>query len=79
MPRTRLLAIAVVAVAGAIGCAHCDTCDDFPAPCVGGNCNGAATGYAMATPTMATAPAGAPGMPYTPPASNAAAAPASAL
>jgi hypothetical protein len=30
--------------AGAIGCAHCDTCDDFPTNCVGGNCANPAYG-----------------------------------
>lgn len=35
MARSRAwLAAALAATAGAtIGCAHCDTCDDFPAPC----------------------------------------------
>lgn len=27
-----------LALAAATGCAQCDTCDDFPAPCVGPNC-----------------------------------------
>ncbi len=39
---TRLNAALVAAglAVGAVGCAHCDTCDDFPAPCVGPNCGG---------------------------------------
>lgn len=48
------LAIAMGLAAGAIGCAHCDTCDDFPAPCLGGNCGSEPV---MAGPTMAMGPA----------------------
>ena len=32
------LVVVGLAIAGATGCAQCDTCDDFPAPCVGPNC-----------------------------------------
>jgi len=32
------LMVAVAVAAGVIGCAQCDTCDDFPTPCVGPNC-----------------------------------------
>lgn len=38
MPRPSLLVLAASAAAIAVGCAHCDTCDDFPAPCTGPNC-----------------------------------------
>ena len=67
MGRISLLLVAVALVAGAVGCAHCDTCDDFPTPCVGGDCgyapSGPPGGYAM-IPTMGVAP----GMPErTPP------------
>ena len=31
MSRSRLLLVAVALAAGDVGCAHCDTCDDFPA------------------------------------------------
>ena len=37
MSRSSLLLMAALA-AGGFGCAHCDTCDDFPAPCTGPNC-----------------------------------------
>ncbi len=34
-----LVALAGLALTmGSVGCAHCDTCDDFPAPCTGPNC-----------------------------------------
>ncbi len=59
---TRLSAVLMAAglAAGAVGCAHCDTCDDFPTPCVGPNCGGGPMGvYAMASgPVSYTAPAG---------------------
>jgi hypothetical protein len=35
---SRALAAVILAVVGATGCAQCDTCDDFPIPCAGGNC-----------------------------------------
>ncbi len=35
---TMLLAGSLALVA--VGCTHCDTCDDFPTPCVGPNCGG---------------------------------------
>jgi hypothetical protein len=60
---TRLSAVLMAAglAAGAVGCAHCDTCDDFPTPCVGPNCGGGPMGvYAMASgPVSYSAPAGA--------------------
>jgi hypothetical protein len=43
----RLSALLLVAAGlsiSAVGCAQCDTCDDFPAPCTGPNCAG---GYSM--------------------------------
>lgn len=58
MARFRLAAIVGLLAAAVVGCAHCDTCDDFPAPCLGGNCFGAAGGaeYGPAMPVMANAP-----------------------
>ncbi len=47
------LLVAIGVMASAVGCAQCDTCDDFPAPCVGPNCGGntyAPPGYLA--PTM---------------------------
>ena len=38
MSRTSLLLAAFTLAAGMTGCTHCDTCDDFPAPCNGPNC-----------------------------------------
>jgi hypothetical protein len=38
MSRISLLLVAAVVAAGVVGCAQCDTCDDFPAPCTGPNC-----------------------------------------
>lgn len=38
MSRPSLLVLAASMAAVAVGCAHCDTCDDFPAPCTGPNC-----------------------------------------
>jgi hypothetical protein len=38
MKRPSLLVLAASLAAVAVGCAHCDTCDDFPAPCTGPNC-----------------------------------------
>jgi hypothetical protein len=55
MARWKLLMAATVMTAGTIGCAHFDTVDDFPVPCVGGNCNGPAMAYAgpvMGAPEM---------------------------
>jgi hypothetical protein len=67
---TRLNAVLVAAglAVGAVGCAHCDTCDDFPAPCVGPNCGGQYGAYATgnqpapyAGPTTTTTTTVAPG------------------
>ena len=30
--------VAALMAVGVVGCAQCDTCDDFPAPCTGPNC-----------------------------------------
>jgi hypothetical protein len=38
MSRISLLLVAAAVAAGVVGCAQCDTCDDFPAPCTGPNC-----------------------------------------
>ncbi len=40
MMRHSPLLTAVALAIGSAGCTHCDTCDDFPIPCVGGNCGG---------------------------------------
>ena len=49
MSRISLMLVAVAVATGVVGCAQCDTCDDFPAPCTGPNCGGNA---AMLAPTM---------------------------
>jgi hypothetical protein len=36
--RNTMLGMVVVIAAANAGCAVCDTCDDFPVPCVGANC-----------------------------------------
>jgi hypothetical protein len=66
MTRSRMLAVAMGLAVGAVGCAHCDTCDDFPAPCIGGNCGGMGgpmPGMAMAPMTSEPAAAPAPSAP----------------
>jgi hypothetical protein len=51
--RQWLLLMVVVAATGLAGCAVCDTCDDFPGPCVGPNCGqGGMQGQAL--PVMGT-------------------------
>ena len=81
MSKFRFLSAALTVAALAIGCTHCDTCDDFPAPCLGGNCMGSASGYAGAPPVGMNGPmngnAGAmpgPAANYSPPAPGAPAA-----
>jgi len=37
MTKFALLVVGLALAAGS-GCAQCDTCDDFPAPCTGPNC-----------------------------------------
>lgn len=34
MVRFTMLLVAVALMAGTSGCTHCDTCDDFPTPCL---------------------------------------------
>lgn len=52
MTRTYRLSatLAAALTAGFLGCAHCDTCDEFPTPCVAGQCDGSGEMYA-AVPT----------------------------
>src|SRR4051794_10141734 len=84
MSRTSLLLAAFTLAAGMTGCTHCDTCDDFPAPCNGPNCGfrgGPVGGTIVHTgpPTVAgpSAPVGtAPGAPSSTPETSA---PSSAL
>jgi hypothetical protein len=64
MLRLSFLLSAVALFVGSAGCTHCDTCDDFPIPCVGGNCGSA--GMAMAPMTGAYTGAGASNAPYAP-------------
>ncbi|HWE40166.1 MAG TPA: hypothetical protein VG406_26680 [Isosphaeraceae bacterium] len=53
MARTGLLVLATALAAGTVGCAHCDICDDFPAPCNGPGCyGGAPVGPMTMTPGM---------------------------
>lgn len=71
-----LLLIAGLAV-GTLGCAFGDTVDDFPVPCIGGNCGpaaynlGAPSGvmmgpeFAVPTGPAVSAPAVAPSVPVT--------------
>lgn len=54
------LAGAALILAGAVGCSHCDTCDDFPTPCVGGDC-----GYGTSNPMMGPGMGMPPGGPVT--------------
>src|SRR4051794_27197188 len=59
MSRSSLLLAATAVVAGAIGCAHCDTCDDFPGPCTGPNC-----GYSGPPPGPGPGFGPGPGTPF---------------
>jgi hypothetical protein len=70
MSRLSLLVASAALGLAAVGCAHCDTCDDFPAPCNGPNC-GMTSGYGMSGPQTAPTTAA----PAQPPAAGAAAAP----
>jgi hypothetical protein len=81
---TRLnLVLAAAVAASVVGCAHCDTCDDFPAPCSGPDCGHHAAPPGFAAPTMtysAPAPASPAGQPGLAPATdNDAAGPAPAV
>ena len=72
MSRISLLVTLVVA-GGFVGCAQCDTCDDFPAPCVGPNCGqNMAYGPPALSPTMGMGPAAGPMAPMAPAVSDAA-------
>ena len=59
MLRLSLLLVAVALAAGSVGCTHCDTCDDFPIPCVGSNC-----GPISGQPIGSYTPAGVVGVPF---------------
>ena len=61
-PRLKSLGLVVGLAMGAVGCAQCDTCDDFPAPCQGPNCGGA---YAAAATSYTARPG------FVPPSMNA--------
>ena len=52
MSRISLLLVAVAVAGGVVGCAQCDTCDDFPAPCTGPNCSQGLGGVPGLAPTM---------------------------
>jgi hypothetical protein len=54
MPRSRwIVAAAALAMSAASGCAHCDTCDDFPTPCAAeGGCGAVAPPMPVVAPTM---------------------------
>ncbi|WP_435020702.1 hypothetical protein TA3x_001973 [Tundrisphaera sp. TA3] len=62
------LVLAAAVASGVVGCAQCDTCDDFPAPCTGPNCGHEHAPMGYAAPTMAYSapatgiPAGQPGL-----------------
>jgi hypothetical protein len=53
MTKIRLMLAAVSVATAVVGCAHCDTCDDFPAPDTAGMVNYGGYGN--------TAPVGLPG------------------
>jgi hypothetical protein len=55
MLRFSLLLAVTLLAAGSTGCTHCDTCDDFPVPCVGHN-----TGVAFAPGASYTVNVGGP-------------------
>ena len=56
MLRHSLPLVAVALAIGASGCTHCDTCDDFPIPCVGSNCGPLGVNQGSYTP-VGTVPA----------------------
>lgn len=77
MLRLSLLLAAVACTIGTAGCTHCDTCDDFPIPCVGGNCGaltapgtGTFTGYGQVESSTSTmvppSPPSSPASPFAP-------------
>ncbi|MDR3632598.1 MAG: hypothetical protein P4L84_02110 [Isosphaeraceae bacterium] len=55
MLRFSLLVAVTLLAAGVTGCTHCDTCDDFPVPCVGHN-----TGVPVASAESYTLNVGGP-------------------
>ena len=58
MTKFALLVVGLT-LAAASGCAQCDTCDDFPAPCTGPNCGqGAYNTGGFIPPTQDGLPAG---------------------
>ena len=78
MPRSRHLLMAAASLAiGAFGCAHCDTCDDFPVPCTSSNCGYQQAPDGVPYPVGPAVPVGAPGGTFsgpsvaTPPPANA--------
>jgi hypothetical protein len=76
MLRLNLLLVAVALAAVQAGCTQCDTCDDFPTPCIGGNCGPRA--FAPAAPSYEApmvVPPGAPATAPTPPSGPSAFAP----
>ena len=46
------LVVAASLASAVVGCAQCDTCDDFPAPCRGPNCGQNFTPAAFTPPPM---------------------------
>ncbi len=73
MSRISLLMVAAVVAAGVVGCAQCDTCDDFPAPCTGPNCGQNQGGVLDYMPPGPGQPAGmGAAAPLAPPANDAA-------
>lgn len=63
MARLCLTVLSAALAASAIGCAHCQTCDDFPVPCTGPNCGHAGHG-SYAPPVFGAGPVVMPaGMP----------------
>lgn len=60
MSRSKYWMLASVVAGGLAGCAHCDTCDDFPVPCNGPGCSTAMS--VMGPGPMMSGPAMAPPM-----------------
>ncbi len=63
MLRLNLLLVAVALAAVQAGCTQCDTCDDFPTPCFGGNCG--PRSYAPTAPAYEAPMVMPPGAPAT--------------
>lgn len=72
MLRFKLALLAATLSAGAVGCTQCDTCDDFPTPCIGGKCGPQAYSptsggtYSMADPGQGAPVMLPPGAPQPP-------------